>query len=109
MGRMRADVPETTESGSYADILRLAGFGVLADELLTLTLEPPLDDRARRFVHEYLLRTRIQLGLYADSEDLEALDVLVDERASESILRRDDALLSASRRFYVGAGSVLAQ
>jgi SAM-dependent methyltransferase len=106
-GDMRADLPESIESGSYADMLRLAGFGVLADELLTLTLDPPLDDRARRFAHDYLLRTRTQLEPYADSADLEALDVLVDDRASESILRRDDALLSASRRFYVAAASVL--
>ena len=40
---MRADLPDSTDSGRYADMLRLAGFSVLADELLTLTLESPLD------------------------------------------------------------------
>ena len=100
---MRADLPETTESGSYVDMLRLAGFSVLADELLTLELDPPLDERARHFANDYLLRTRRQLEPYADCADLKALDMLVDERASGSILRRDDALLSASRRFYVAA------
>jgi SAM-dependent methyltransferase len=106
-GDMRADLPESTDSGSYADMLRLAGFSVLADELLTLTLEPPLDDRARRFAHDYLLRTRSRLEPYANSADLEALGVLVDERNSESILLRDDALLSASRRFYVTSASAM--
>ena len=102
-GDIRAGLPESTHSGSYTDMLRLAGFSVLADELLSLTLEPPLDDRARHFAHDYLLRTRSQLEPYANAADLDALGVLLDERDSESILRRGDALLSASRRFYVAA------
>ena len=102
---MRADLPDSTDSGRYADMLRLAGFSVFADELLTL--ESPLDDRARHFAHDYLLLTRSRLEPYADSADVEALDALVDEPDSISIMRRDDALLSASRRFYVAPASVL--
>ncbi|MGH9116889.1 MAG: class I SAM-dependent methyltransferase [Acidimicrobiales bacterium] len=98
---MRADLPGATTSADYPAMLAAAGFDLMADEVLRLVLDAPLDARARRFAHGHLLRARAQLGPYAVAADLEALDVLIDETAEEGILRRDDALLCASRHLYL--------
>lgn len=98
---MRADLPGATTSPEYPAMLEDAGFDLVADEVLTLVLDAPLDARARRFAHQQLQGTRSQLGRHADADDLEALDVLIDENADDGVMRRDDALLRASRHLYI--------
>jgi SAM-dependent methyltransferase len=98
---MRAELPGATTSADYPTMLQEAGLELVADEVLTLVLDAPLDARARRFAHGNLLRTRAQLAPHADAADLQALDMLVDEHADEGILHRDDARLCASRHLYV--------
>jgi SAM-dependent methyltransferase len=99
---MRADLPGATTSADYPTMFEEAGFELVADEVLTLALDAPLDARAHRFAHRQLLRMRAQLGPHADADDLKALDVLIDENTDEGIMRRDDALLRASRHLFVG-------
>jgi SAM-dependent methyltransferase len=99
---MRADLPGATTSADYQTMLESAGFELVADDVLTLVLDAPLDAQARRFAHESLLRTRAQLGPYASSTDLEALDLLIDENAEDGMLRRDDVQVRAARHLYVG-------
>lgn len=98
---MRAGLPGATPSASYPDMLGAAGFEVLADRSLTLVLGAPLDDRARRFAHGQLERTREHLEPYGEAADVEALDLLIDEDAAEGILRRGDGRISATRQLYV--------
>ena len=54
------------------------GFEVLADEVLTLVLDAPLDPRSRAFAHQQLDRTVAQLAGHADPEDLHVIGALVD-------------------------------
>ena len=98
---MRAELPGATESADYPTMLARAGFDLLADEVLTITLDPPLDERARRLASEHLRRTRAQLEPHADPADLEALGGLLDEDAGDSVLLRDDLTLTGSRHLYV--------
>jgi trans-aconitate methyltransferase len=93
---MRAGLPGTTTSAGYPIMLEQAGFEVLADQVLTLVVEPPLDERARRFAHRQLARARAQLGSYLAPADLDALDELIGDGG-----RRGDAPISASRHLYV--------
>jgi hypothetical protein len=81
-------------------MLERAGFDLLVDEVLTLALDAPLDERARRFSHEQLRRMRMQLG-HADPAAVELLDVLIDPDDGDGILHRDDVGLRASRRLLI--------
>jgi SAM-dependent methyltransferase len=98
---MRADLPGATPSAPYAAMLGAAGFEVLADEVLTLALDAPLDAQARQFAHRHLVRARPQLAGYADAADLDALDVLLDTDAEDGVLRRADLTLRATRQFLL--------
>jgi SAM-dependent methyltransferase len=102
---MRADLPGATTSADYPTMLTEAGLELVADEVLTLVLDAPLDARARRFAHRQLLRTRAQLGSHAGADDLMALDVLIDENADEGIMHRNDARLRTSRHLYVASAA----
>jgi SAM-dependent methyltransferase len=99
---MRADLPGATTSADYPVMLEGAGLEVVADELLTLVLHPPLDVPARRFASEYLRRTQEQLAPYAGDADLDALGGLIGKSDHDGGLRGDDVRLHAARRLYVG-------
>jgi SAM-dependent methyltransferase len=98
---MRADLPDATTSADYPEMLQRAGFDLVVDDVLTVVLDAPLDDPARRFAHRHLVRTRERLGPDAEAADLEALDALIDEGADEAMMRRDDAVVRATRHLYV--------
>lgn len=98
---MRAALPAGTGDVQYAAMLREAGFEVVADELLELVLDAPLDSTARHFAREYVVRARAQLARHADAADLEALGGLVAGDGEEAITRRGDATLRGARRLYV--------
>ena len=94
--RMRAQLPGSRHSGDYSGMLAAAGFEVVVDRILTVTLEPPLDPRAEAFARQQLSRTQTQLADHADPADLRALDRLVDEGSDGAALR-----VVASRRLLV--------
>ena len=98
---MRADLPGATTSADYPEMLGAGGFEVLADEVLTITVDPPLDASARRFALQQLVRMQTQLVDYADAADLEALRVLLDASADAEMLGRADAYVRASRHLYI--------
>ena len=93
---MRADLPGATTSADHATMLGEVGFEVLADEVLTLVLDAPLDPGSRAFAHQQLDRTVVQLASHADPGDLEAIGALVEGGAIP-----DDATIRASRHLYV--------
>lgn len=95
------ELPKHPSSGNGSAILQDYGFELVVDQMLTLSVDPPLGAQARRFAHNYLLGLQAQLATHADVADLEALDVLTDENAEQSIIRRHDAQIHASRRLYV--------
>ncbi len=102
---MRTGLPDATESASHAKMLGDAGFHLLVDRMLEITLEPPLDDCARRFAHSFLQRTKTDLEPYANRSDLQSLDRLLDEESPDGILKREDAVLSTSRHLYVASAA----
>lgn len=98
---MRADLSGATTAADYPAMLGEAGFELVADEVLTLALDAPLEERSRRFALSHLTRTSAQLAPYAHAADLQALKVLTDDNGEGSILAREDAVLRASRHLYV--------
>jgi SAM-dependent methyltransferase len=99
--RMRSGLPGATVSTDYPSMLEDAGFDVETEELLTVSVDPPLGTDARRFAHKALTSAKAQLEAFADPADLAALDPLIDEHGDASILRRSDARIRASRHLYV--------
>lgn len=98
---MRADLPGATSSSDHAGMLVDAGFELLTDEVIALDIDAPLDEAQRRFARTHVERARVQLDGYADPEDLAVLDALIDEGAATAIMRRDDAVVTASRRLSI--------
>ncbi len=94
---MRAALPGARPSTGYPDLLAAAGLELLVDEVLTVTVGPPLDAAARRFAAEQIAQTRTQLADLADPADLDALQSIVDDGAPDS----EDAVLQASRHLYI--------
>jgi SAM-dependent methyltransferase len=90
------------DSGDPTTTLAHAGFDVVADRELTVDVEPPLDDRTRRFARAQLARTSAQLAGQLDVDDRGALARLLDDAADEGIMRREDARVRATRRLVVG-------
>jgi SAM-dependent methyltransferase len=98
---MRSDLAGAITSTDYPAMLAAAGFELVVDEVLTVVLDPPLDDRARRFASHHVGRMRVQLADHADPDDLAALDTLVDKEHAGGVLLPEDAGLRASRHLYV--------
>jgi SAM-dependent methyltransferase len=96
---MREALPGATPSADYASILAAAGWSVVADEVLTLDLDPPLDDRGRRFAHQHLEHLRARLDGHADPADLAALDELL----AGGVEGRAELAVHAARHLYVAA------
>ena len=88
-------------SANRPTMLRDAGFELVTDQMLSLTLTAPLNSQARRYAHDYIRGIRTLLTPYADAGELEALDVLTDENSDQSVIRRDDARIWASRNLYI--------
>ena len=99
---MRAELPGAVESDPYPVMLQAAGYEVVADQMLTLRLDPPLDEPARRLALRQLARAGSQIGAHVDPADLAALEPLVADHGPASILHRPDALIHASRHLYIG-------
>jgi hypothetical protein len=83
-------------------MLQNAGFEVVLDRLVTVRLDPPLDDRAREVALSHVQRLREHAAPYADPADVDALEALTDPDDPASVGRRPDAFLYASRRLLVG-------
>jgi SAM-dependent methyltransferase len=99
---MRADLPGSTESADYPSMLTMAGFDVVADHVLAVSIDEPLDGAGRRFALKQVTQSRGKLDDRADPADLSALDALLDQDAPDGIMHRDDVRISATRRLYVG-------
>ena len=78
---------------------RLTDAGFVVEEARTFETElrGPLPDAARRFAQVSLGRTRERVGERLNAEDLARLDALLDVDGPESVLRREDLVIRASR------------
>ena len=92
---MRAELPDARESDPYPAMLDAAGFDVLVDDVLTVTLDAPLDRRARQFAQRHVDRMRTALEGHADLAALAAI------AADDGIARRDDVALHATRHLFI--------
>ncbi len=94
-------LPPGALSLDWPALLGAAGFDLLDRRELTLRLGAPLDDAARRLVHQQLATGTRTAGAYLDGGDRETLAALVDVEDPRSILRRDDLVLEISRAFFL--------
>ena len=69
-----------------------------AERVFTIDLTPPLPESAGRYAQASLRRMRTGVDGVLDSDDLAALDRLLDDDGGPgSVLRRDDLHVRASR------------
>jgi SAM-dependent methyltransferase len=99
---MRADLPGSSESAEYPTMLAAAGFEVVADQVLSVAIDPPLDAAGRRFALKQVAQSRHKLEGRADPADLSALDALLDEHSPDGVMHREGVFIRATRRLYVG-------
>lgn len=90
------------------DVIRAAGFDLVAERMVRVRRDPPLSEEARRVVRGYARRLSQLAEERLDLQDREALDVLIEEDSPLGIMRRQDVFLEVSRRIYVAraAGAV---
>jgi len=98
---LRAGPSGSVQNADYPAMLQDAGFELVIDRLVTVRLDPPLDDRAREVALSHVQRLREHVAPYADPADVDALDALADPDDPASVGRRTDAFLYASRRRLV--------
>lgn len=98
---LRMGLSGSVPSADYVAMLRDAGFEVVTDRMLTVRLDPPLDDRARQVALTHAQRLREHVAPYADPADVDALGILADPDGPSSVGRCPDAFLHASRRLLV--------
>jgi SAM-dependent methyltransferase len=99
--QMRADLPGSTESADYPDMLAAAGFELIDDRLVTARLDPPLNAEARRLAVGQLRRIVTQFGERLNADDRRTLELLVDPDDARSVVNRDDVFIESSRRIIL--------
>jgi SAM-dependent methyltransferase len=103
---MRAELPGSTgvvedwpAMLSRAVLIGVGSFSSLLD------LPAPLGETARAFLHADLNRLREMVGESLDEQDRKTLDLLLDRRAPEGILRRSDAFVLSATTVFTGMRS----
>ncbi|MFF3458949.1 class I SAM-dependent methyltransferase [Streptomyces sp. NPDC002730] len=103
---MRAELPgSTTVVEDWPAMLRRAGLTRVGSFTSLLELPAPLGETARAFLHTQLTRLQETMSDFLDVEDRKTLDVLLDPRAPEGILRRPDAFLLSATTVFTGVRS----
>jgi len=100
---MRAELPgSTTVVEHWPAMLSCAGLIGVASFTSLLDLPAPLGEPARAFLHGHLTRLRERAREFLNAQDHTTLDVLLDPRAPEGILRRADAFLLSATTVFTG-------
>ncbi len=81
--------------------LRRAGFAIEARRVFAVELTPPHPPSVGRYAHAYLSHIRPLLQDLLDGADLAALDVLLDERSPDGLLRRGDLVVRGKRTVWL--------
>ena len=81
--------------------LRQAGFTIEAERPFAIELRPPLPASAGRYAQLSLRRIRSGLDGRISAGDLAALDTLIDSDGPDSVLRRGDLSVRASKVVWV--------
>jgi SAM-dependent methyltransferase len=99
LDRIRAG--ELPHMGSdWGSRLSKAGFGIEAERTFTIHLTPPLPAATGRYAQASLRRLRSGLDGQLSDGDLAALDTLISNDGPESLLRRDDLTVRATRTVW---------
>ncbi|MER8071483.1 class I SAM-dependent methyltransferase [Streptomyces sp. NPDC094034] len=80
--------------------LTAAGFAVEGERVITVNLGPPHTEAVGRYALSSLTRVRGGLAQELGTEDLAALDQLLDTESPHSILRRDDLTVRTERTVW---------
>jgi SAM-dependent methyltransferase len=99
LDRIRAS--ELPHMGSdWGSRLSKAGFSVEAERTFAIHLTPPLPAATGRYAQASLRRLRSGLDGQLSDGDLAALDTLISSDGPESLLRRDDLTVRATRTVW---------
>lgn len=97
--RIRADALPHMGS-DWGGRLSKAGFNVEAERTFAIHLTPPLPAATGRYAQASLRRLRSGLDGQLSDGDLAALDTLIGSAGPESVLRRDDLSVRATRTVW---------
>ncbi|MCX4819907.1 class I SAM-dependent methyltransferase [Streptomyces sp. NBC_01142] len=100
---MRVELPGSTNLvEDWPAMLSRAGLTRVGSFTSLLDLPAPLGEMPRAFLHAHLTRLREMMSESLDLEDRRTLDVLLDPRAAENILRRPDVFLLSATTVFTG-------
>jgi SAM-dependent methyltransferase len=85
----------------WPTLLQGAGLTVVDQGELSLSVPPPLDEAARRYVLQGLQMSQRMAVDRLDADDLATLDALASADGERSVLRRDDLTLDVHRSFFL--------
>lgn len=85
----------------WGALLTGAGFTIEAKRIVTIDLAPPLPAAVGRYAQASLRRARSRLDGRIAAEDLAALDRIVDGEGPDSVLRRTDLTVRATRSVWI--------
>ena len=80
--------------------LSKAGFGIEGERTFAIHLTPPLPAATGRYAQASLRRLRSGLDGQLSDGDLAALDTMIGGDGPESLLRRDDLTVRATRTVW---------
>lgn len=101
--QMRSELPGSTSTvEDWPAMLGEAGLTDVASFTYMLDVPAPLGETARTFLHNQLTRLRDVMSESLDADDRKTLDVLLDDTAPESILRRPDAFVLSATTVFSG-------
>lgn len=106
LSAMRADLPGSTPSVGYREMLETAGFGVALDRVVHVRPAAPLADAPRQMILGRLRRMQELFADRLDAGDRAALAVLVDVGDPSGVMQRNDVFLDASRHVYVATAGL---
>lgn len=86
--------------GDFGPLIHAAGFQVEAQRTLTATIEGSRSDAVARYALTGLRRIRNGVADMISTEDLAALDRLLDPDSPHSLLRRDDLAMRTRRTVW---------
>jgi ubiquinone/menaquinone biosynthesis C-methylase UbiE len=81
--------------------LEQSGFTILAKRIFTIDLTPPHSTSTGRYAQAYLCRIRPMLEGRMATDDLAALDTLIDSDGPDGVLHRNDLVVRGTRTAWI--------
>jgi SAM-dependent methyltransferase len=96
--RQAAEMPHL--GSDWGPRLSRAGFTIEAERPFVIHLAPPLPPASGRYAQAWLRRIRSGLDDRMSTDDLAALDILIDSHGPEGVLHRGDLTVRAAKTVW---------